>query len=274
MRYLMGKTDKLPPVTPFPQGPAIILCEPQLGANIGTAARAMGNFGLQEMRLSDPKNGWPNEHAEKAAAGAGHIISNAAVFQTTEKAIADLNFVAATTARRRDMTKPVLTPESLAGEIISRTAQGQKTGILFGREKFGLTNDQAALADVIVMAPVNPAFASINLAQAVLLIGYEWFKQISDGSLGRETEHEELSREGLELRRSRPAEKHEMIGLFEHLERELDEGGFLLPPEKRPAMVRNLRNMLSRAELTEQEVRTLRGVISSLTRAHERPKIK
>ena len=251
-------------------GPAIILCEPQLGANIGTAARAMGNFGLEEMRLVDPKNGWPNEHAVKSASGATHIIDPAVVYQTTEEAVADLNFVVATTARRRDMNKQVLKPESLASEMIRRIDAGQKVGILFGREKYGLTNDQVALADAVVMAPVNPAFASLNLAQAVLLIGYEWFKQKSDGSLGRETEQEEASREGLELRDSRPATKEELLGMFGHLERELDAGGFLRPVEKRPAMVRNVRNMLTRAEFTEQEVRTFRGVISSLTRVHER----
>ncbi|MGI9481650.1 MAG: RNA methyltransferase, partial [Hyphomicrobiales bacterium] len=221
------------------EGPAIILCEPQLGANIGTAARAMGNFALEELRLVDPKNGWPNEHAVKAASGAYAIIDNAALFETTEQAVADLNYVVATTARRRDMNKNVLTPETLAGEMLKRISEGQKVGILFGREKYGLTNDQVALADAVVMAPVNPAFASLNLAQAVLLIGYEWFKQKADATLGRETPEEPATREGLEMRDSRPATKDELIGLFEHMERELDVGGFLLPAEKRPTMVRN-----------------------------------
>ncbi len=246
--------------------PTVILCEPQLGANIGTAARAMGNFALTDMRLVDPKNGWPNEYAEKAASGASQIIEEAQVFDTTEDAVADLHYVVATTARRRDMNKLVLNPKSLAQEMAKRIAEGQKVGILFGREKYGLTNDQVALADAIVMAPVNPAFASLNLAQAVLLIGYEWFLLNSDGALGRETAEEAPSFEGLLLKESRLANKQELIGLYEHLEAELDDAGFLRPPEKRPSMVRNLRNMFARADLTEQEVRTLRGVVASLAK--------
>lgn len=249
--------------------PCVILVEPQLGANIGTAARAMANFGLTELRLVAPTNGWPNEHAIKAASGADIIIEQAKLFDTLEEAVADLSFVVATTARKRDMVKPVLTPESAAGEMQTRLIQGEGTGILFGREKYGLTNDHVVLADALVIAPVNPDFASLNLAQAVLLIGYEWFKLQSDGGLGRETEVEPAAREGLGVRDSRPANREELLIFFERLEQELDAGGFLQIPEKRPTMIRNIRNMFTRANLTEQEVRTLHGVVSSLTRKHE-----
>ncbi len=251
--------------------PAVILVEPQLGENVGTAARAMANFSLSEMRLVAPRDGWPNERAVKAASGADFIVEAARVFDTVEEAVADLNVVLATTARRRDMIKPVYSPETAAREMTARLADPDvRAGILFGRERTGLGNDEVALADGIIMAPVNTAFASLNLAQAVLLVGYEWFKLHTDGALGRETPVEAAGREGLYTAHTRAATKEELIGLFEHLERELDEANFLRPPEKRPAMVRNLRNMLSRANLTEQEVRTLRGVIASLVRNHER----
>ncbi len=250
--------------------PCVILVEPQLGQNIGTAARAMANFGLTDLRLVAPTNGWPNEHAIKAASGADIIIEQASVFDTVEEAVADLNFVVATTARKRDMVKPVLTPETAAAEMHGRLGRGEQAGILFGRERFGLTNDQVVLADALIIAPVNPDFASLNLAQAVLLIGYEWFKLKSTGGLGRETEVETAAREGLGVRDSRPANREELVGFFERLEHELDEGGFLRPPEKRPTMIRNVRNMFTRANLTEQEVRTLHGLLSSLIRVHER----
>jgi len=256
---------------PTPEaGPAIILVEPQLGQNIGTAARAMANFGLHHLRIVNPRDGWPNEWAIKAASGADHIVENAKVFATTGEAVADLHYVLATTARRRDMVKPVLNLESAAAALDERECRGEATGVLFGRERTGLDNDEVALADAVVMAPVNPGFASLNLSQAVLLIGYEWFKRQETGTLGRKTPVEHAGREGLSLGATRPATKAELAGLFEHLERELDVAGFLRPPEKRPAMVRNLRNMLQREGLTEQDVRTLRGVIASLTRAHER----
>ncbi len=252
------------------EAPCVILVEPQLGANIGTAARAMANFGLTELRLVAPTNGWPNEHAIKAASGADLVIEQAAVFDTLEEAVADLNYVVATTARKRDMVKPVLTPETAAEAIHERSADGQGAGILFGRERYGLTNDHVVLADALVIAPVNPDFASLNLAQAVLLIGYEWFKRKSDGGLGRETEVEKAAREGLAVRDSRPATRDELVGFFNRLDEELDKGGFLRPPEKRPAMLRNIHNMFTRANLTEQEVRTLHGMVSSLIRKHER----
>ena len=248
--------------------PAIILVEPQLGENIGTAARAMANFGLSQLRIVNPRDGWPNEHALSAAAGAHPIVEDAVIYNTTEEAIADLKYLYATTARARDMAKPVLTPKTLATELVNNAQNSVSCGILFGRERSGLTNDDIAFADAMIMAPVNPEYASLNLAQAVLLIGYEWMQATGEGSLGRETEFDGPGQEGMNMRASRPANKDELIGFFGHLEKELDSSGFLRPPEKRPIMVRNIRSLFSRIGATEQEIRTLRGIVASLTRSH------
>ncbi|MEO0619225.1 MAG: RNA methyltransferase [Pseudomonadota bacterium] len=250
--------------------PAVILVEPQLGENIGTAARAMGNFALDELRLVAPRDGWPNDKAVAAASGADCVLESTVVHDTFEDAIGDLHFLAATTARPRDMTKPVMTPEQLAIEIVTRTARGERCGILFGREKSGLRNDHVAVANAIVMIPVNPAFASLNIAQAVLLIGYEWLKAAGSAHLGRDPINADPTRTGLHTRASRPATRAELLGFLEHLERELDDSGFLRPAEKRPAMSRNIRAMFERMSATEQEVRTLRGIVASLVRRHLR----
>lgn len=255
-----------------PASPAIILVEPQLGENIGTAARAMGNFGLEQMRLVSPRDGWPSEKAVAASSGATHVIDKVEVFDAFEASIGDLHFVAATTARPRDLTKPVMTPAQLAAEIHMREARGENCGILFGREKAGLKNDHVAVANAVVMIPVNPNFASLNIAQAVLLIGYEWLKLQGEGSLGRDPVNNAPTEAGLNMRDSRPATKAELFGFLEHIERELDESGFLRPPEKRPAMVRNIRAMFERMGATEQEIRTLRGIVASLVRTHLRPR--
>ncbi len=240
--------------------PVIILVEPQLGENIGMAARAMLNNALAHMRLVAPVHGWPNEHAIKPSSGADIVLANIKVFDTTKQAIADLSHVYATTARDRDLTKPVLSPRAAAAEMRAIIAEGGRPGVLFGREAWGLNNDDVTLADAVISVPMNPTFASINLAQAVLLIGYEWFQA------GDETPESDVRMS----KNTRPASKQELIGMFEHLERELDDCGFLRPPEKRPAMVRNIRNMFQRAKMTEQEVRTFRGIISGLIRRHER----
>lgn len=250
--------------------PAVILVEPQLGENIGTAARAMGNFGLDRMRLVSPRDGWPSEKAVSAASGATHVLDAVEVFDDFEAAVGDLHFIAATTARPRDLTKPVMTPEELAREMHVRTARGEKCGVLFGREKAGLKNDHVALANAVVMIPVNPHFASLNIAQAVLLIGYEWLKQNEAGTLGREPVNKASTETGLSMRDSRLATRAELLGFFEHIERELDESGFLLPVEKRPVMVRNIRTLFERTSPTEQEIRTLRGIVASLVRTHLR----
>jgi len=242
--------------TGAPGAPVVVLVDPQLGESIGMVARAMLNCALSELRLVRPRDGWPNPKAEAAASGAVAVIEGATLYETTEEAIADLQRVYATTARSRDMIKPVLTPRAAATEIRALADEGLRVGVLFGRESKGLTNDDVALADTILQAPLNPAFSSLNLAQAVFCLGYEWF-QAGDDTPDRETPLP---------RSTRAATKDELVGFFEHLESELDACGFLQVIEKRPTMVRNLRNMFGRADLTEQEVRTLRGVVSGLTR--------
>ncbi len=248
-----------------PRPPAIILVEPQLGENIGQAARAMANFGLTELRLVAPRDGWPNEKAEAAASGAGAIVEAAAVFSTVEAAIADLHFVGATTARIREMVKPVMTPESAVRDLAHRSEAGQICGILFGRERSGLENDELALADALIMAPVNPAFASLNLAQAVLIVGYEWRKLTEGSSLGRGTEFDGPAKEGLYLNKCNPATRGELLDFFVHIEAELTQAGFFKTDEKRSSVVRNIRNMFHRAAMTDQEVRTWRGIVVALT---------
>ena len=238
-----------------PPGPAIILVAPQLGENIGTAARAMLNFGLTDLRLVAPRDGWPNPNARASASGADIVIDAARVFETTEAAVADLELVLATTARTRDMLKVIHTPKSAAGALRAQIAGDGLGGILFGPERTGLHNDDVALADAIVSVPVNPGFASLNLAQCVLLMSYEWFLS-----------GDERPEAQLDFLDTRPADKQELVGFFEHLEGALDASGFYRTPEKRPGMVRNIRNLFQRARLSEQEVRTLRGIVASLTR--------
>jgi tRNA/rRNA methyltransferase len=250
--------------------PVIVLVEPQLGENIGFAARAMANFGLSELRLVAPRDGWPSEKAKNAASGAP-VLDHVKTYPSPEASIGDLNFVLATTARPRGMVKPVLSPESAARELAARASKGDRTGVLFGPERTGLDNDVIALADAVVTAPVNPAFASLSLPQSVLLLSYEWLKTCApDMSLGRATETDGPAVEGMDISATRPATRAELLGLFEHLETELDASGFLRPPEKRPTMVRNIRNMFHRMGATEQDIRTWRGIVASLARAHLR----
>jgi tRNA/rRNA methyltransferase len=247
--------------------PAIILVKPQLGENIGFAARAMANFGLSDLRLVAPRDGWPNEKAHDAAAGAAYVVEGARLYATVEEAIAELNYVLAATARPREMVKTVLSPESAALELRQRSLRRELTGILFGPERSGLDNDTIALADAVMTAPVNPDFASLSLPQAVLLFGYEWLK--GEGvtpSLGRVTEFDGPVAEGIAFPDTRPATREELFALFEHLESELDRTGFLYPPEKRGSMVRNIRNMFHRMGATEQDVRTWRGIVAALSR--------
>jgi tRNA/rRNA methyltransferase len=239
--------------TALPSGPAVILVKPQLGENIGMVARAMLNCGLTELRLVAPRDGWPSDKAEAAASGADEVISGAQLFDTTEEAIADLQRVYATTARPRGMVKPVVTPAQAATELRTEAAAGHRTGLLFGPERSGLVNDDIALADAVLTVPLNPAFSSLNLAQAVLLVGHAWF-MAADGTAPRK----------LETGVGEPASKAEIVNFFERLETALDETGFLFPPEKRPTMVRNLRNLFHRIAPTEGEINTLHGIISAL----------
>lgn len=250
---------------PTVKPPAIVLVEPQLGENIGAAARAMGNFGLTDLRIVTPRDGWPNPRAVASASGVPWVLDNARVYESTRDAIADLTHVFATTARLRDMKKQVFSPEQLAGEVHGGVV-GSAYGVLFGCESSGLSNEDAGLADGLVTIPVNPKFASLNLAQSVLLIGYEWRKLVAGDSLGRSTEFEGPVVPGMQLGKTRLANKAELHGFFDHFESALDDAGFLWPPEKRPKMVQNLRNMFLRMHATEQDVKTWRGVVAALTR--------
>ena len=238
------------------EGPAIILVHPQLGENIGMVARAMANFGLAELRLVNPRDGWPSEKAISAASKADHVIDAARVFSSLEEAVADLNFVYATTARDRYGYKEVRSPVVAANTLRQRFRAGEATGILFGRERTGLTNEEIALADELVTFPVNPAFASLNLAQAVLLMSYEWMKT-GMGSL-EETAFGALPQ--------RPAKKDELQGLFDHMEEALDARGYFRPAAKKPKLIENLRSALTRPSFTGSEIQVLRGIVSCLDR--------
>ncbi|KAB1076178.1 RNA methyltransferase [Methylobacterium planeticum] len=232
--------------------PAIILVEPQLAENIGMTARAMANFGLSELRLVNPKNGWPKKGVREAASGATHVLDAARIFDSVPEAIADLHYVLATTARERGQMKRVLAPEAAMTEVARR--EGQGVGVMFGRERVGLTNDEVSLADAIVTFPVSADFPSLNLAQGVLLMGYEW---------RRATGRAALPFTGELL--SPPATRQAMLSLFASLEEGLAAAGFY-PPEKREIIARNMRDMLHRMAMTEQDVRTFRGALRALSR--------
>jgi tRNA/rRNA methyltransferase len=239
-------------------GPAIILVRPQLAVNIGMCARAMVNFGLSDLRLVNPREGWPRTGALRkgayaAAAGAVHVLEKAKLYDSLEAAVVDLNCIFATTARERGQAKRILTPAEAMPEVAARIADGEKHGILFGPERTGLDNDDVALADAIITFPVNPAYASLNLAQAVLLVGYEWMRAANGDGVP------------FILPQRSPAAPREMvISFFEYLEGQLDRAGFFRPAGKLPVMRRNLRNMFHRMQLTEQDVRTWRGMIVRL----------
>lgn len=235
-------------------GPAIILVEPQLGENIGMVGRAMANFGLSELRLVKPRDGWPSDAAKATAARAVHVIEGARLFESVEDAVADLNHLLATTARQRGGFKPVLAPVEAARQQRARSAAGQKTGILFGRERFGLDNEEIALCDAIVTFPVDPAYASLNIAQAVLLMAYEWRK----AGLARESD---TAFSGPEIV---PAERGELMGLIRQLEEALDIRGYFRPKEKKAVMLDGLMAVLTRPGFSRMEVQVLRGIVNSL----------
>lgn len=265
LRYGIRRADELfEDIGAAEAGPAVLLMEPQIPENIGMVARAMGNFGLAGLRVVHPRDGWPSEKARAVASGAAAIIDDAQLYGGLEEAVSDLNWVAATTARQRDMRKPVMTPAEAVQEIHSRIARGERCGILFGRERHGLQTSEVALADAVVMIPINNKFASLNLAQAVLLLGYEWLKVAGTGSLGRVTSYERPVESGLNLGHERPATKGELFGFFAHLEGELERLGFFHPEARRHVVLRNMRTMFTRLAPTEQEVRTLRGIVATL----------
>ena len=234
-------------------GPAIVLVEPQLGENIGACARAMLNCGLTDMRLVNPRDGWPNPAADAMAAGAIEVLQKARVYPTTAEACADLTYVLATTARPRGVTKEALVPRAAAAQLRARLAADQPVGVLFGPERAGLVNDDVTLADAVITVPLNPGFSSLNLAQAVLLVGYEWFQS------GDTTPNVQLMSD------SPPAPVETREFFYSRLEVELEEAGFFYPEHLGPTMKRNLRTMFGRAGLTDQEIQSLHGVIKALT---------
>ena len=248
----MAGTNRTQP--PIVGGPRIILIEPQLAENIGATARAMLNCGLTDLALVKPRQEWPHPRAEAMASGATEVLDKAQLFDSVEDAVAGLNRVYATTARPRELTVRVTTPRRAAGELRAAWQAGEAVGVLFGPERSGMTNEHIALADTVISVPLNPAYASLNLAQAVLIVSYEWFTAQSDAPAEQLIEPDTM-----------PATKAELGAFFSRFEAALDTGGFFRVPEMRPAMVRNLRLMLQRANLTEQEVRTLHGVVSCLT---------
>jgi tRNA/rRNA methyltransferase len=241
-------------------GPIVVLVEPQLGENIGMCARAMGNFALTRLRIVNPRDGWPNMAAQRAAAGADHILETVELFDTVEAAVADCSLLFATTARAHDQAKPVVGPEEAARQIVHETVAGGTTAIMFGRERYGLQNDEVALANRIVTFPVNPGFASLNLAQAVLLMGYEWFKLATSNALPFAMPE-----------RSERASNHQMQAFFDNLVNELDKVEFLRPPEKRDVMLVNMRNIFTRMEPTKQDMHTLHGVVMAIAEGRKGP---
>ena len=241
-------------------GPVVVLVEPQLGENIGAAARAMANFGLPRLRLVKPRQSWPNEKAQMMAAGADRILEGAKLYDTLEQAIADCSFVLATTARAHDQAKPVIGPAEAARQIAPRVTAGETVAIVFGRERNGLENDEVALADRIVTLPVNAAFASLNLAQAIVIIAYEWFKLTTEEKLPFGMPDKSV-----------PAPKQQLLAFFAALERELEKVEFFRPPDKRETMQINLRNIFSRMQPTQQDIQTLHGVIMSIAEGRKGP---
>ncbi len=264
MRPPASTTDEPDPAVTLPPAPAatpvVVLVEPQMAENIGTTARAMANFGLSRLRLVAPRDGWPNAKAYPAASGANRVLDEAELFDTLDEAIGDLTYVLATTARQHDQAKPVLGPREAVGELVTRIGGGGEVGVIFGRERNGLLNGEVALADAILTYPVNPDFSSLNLAQAVLVLGYEWFTQARGGVLPYGAPHG-----------SEPATKAQMLAFFRSLETSLDRVEFFRPPEKREGMVINLRNIFQRMALTRQDVATLHGVVTALAEGAQGP---
>lgn len=229
------------------QSPSIILVGPQMGENIGAAARVMGNFGLSDLRIVAPRDGWPNPAAETMSAGAfAEGVVTATVFDTLEAAVADLHFLLATTARQRGMQKPVYSTRTAVDAL---GAHPGKTGVLFGAEKSGLPNEAVVMCDAILTYPVNTSFASLNLAQAVGVFAHAW------------GDREPVT---IDTGIDAPADREELIGMMEHFEDELDKAGFFFPEAKKPVMIQNLRNTFTRSGWTSQETRTFRGAIKAL----------
>lgn len=241
------------------KAPIIILDHPQLGENIGAAARAMGNFGLSQLRLVNPRDGWPNKQANIMASNAVAIVENAQVFTTFAQAAHDCQIIYTTTARDRYMNKPVVSPRIAANEMVT-THGSLQSALVFGPERTGLENDVIARADCIINIPVNAQYPSLNLGQAVVVCAYEWYAASMNGTWQPTLDPTENVR----------ATKQEMENLFIHLETKLDENGFFKTRDNKPHMIRNIRTMLTRANFSDQEVRTFRGMIRNLTESEQR----
>ncbi len=255
----MKETRSTPPLDPNLTLPCVILDRPQLADNIGSVARVMANFGLQELRLVAPRDGWPQERAWATSSGANWPLDGAKVFPTVAEAVADLKTVYATTARPRETQLPVITPRQCAADAYVAAQAHRPTGLLFGAERAGLETSDIALSHAIVTIPVDPHFHSLNLAQAVNIVLYEWRLQVMDAPKAAFTQNMDV-----------PADLKFLHGLYGHLEDELEKAGFFFPPEKKDSMVRNLRVVLNRAQMTEQEIRTWRGVVTALTKGRGR----
>ncbi|GBQ65281.1 RNA methyltransferase [Komagataeibacter swingsii] len=245
-------------IGPIGNSPVVILVRPQMAENIGTTARAMANGGLFHMRIVAPRDGWPQERAWRSASGADRILESAQVFDTVDDAVADLHHVFATCPRPRHIVKPVLTARGGAAELREMTDRGLKVGLMFGPERAGLDNDDMARADALIRYPLNPAFMSLNLAQAVMIMAYEWWMAADD-----------TPPRTLMTNETHVATRGELDNFMRHLIADLDECGFLRNEQKRPGMVRNLRHFFLRGEVTEQELRTLHGVVTELSRGRK-----
>lgn len=239
--------------------PSFVLVRPQMGENIGAAARAMWNFGLDRMRIVNPRDGWPNPKAVAMSSGAGRLLDEAQLFDDLAGALGDRTYVFATTARQRGLTKPVYSPERAMQIAAQKVAAGEQVAVLFGPERAGLENEDIAKANAIISVPVNPEYASLNLGQCVLLTAYEWMRQSS-----------EVAHEATDLGKGDWATGIEVEKLVEHYEQRLDEAGFFYPPEKAEGMKVNLRNLWSRMRMTRADVQMLHGIMRQMVRWKDR----
>ena len=239
--------------------PAFVLVRPQMGENIGAAARAMWNFGLDRMRIVGPRDGWPNPKAVAMSSGAGRLLDEAQLYPDLEGALGDRTFTFATTARPREMTKPVYSPERAMQLAAEKIAAGEQVAVLFGPERAGLENEDIAKANAIISVPVNPLYASLNLGQCVLLTAYEWMRQTGD-----------VQHEVTDLGKGDWATGVEVEKLVEHYEQRLDEAGFFYPPAKADNMKLNLRNLWSRMQLTRADIQMLHGIMRQMVRWKEK----
>lgn len=237
-----------------PAAPVFVLVRPQMAENIGAAARGMLNFGLERLRVVAPRDGWPNPKAVAMASGAGRLLDTAGPYADVAAAVADCQFVYATTARPRELTKAVVTPEAAMADARARAARGERVGVLFGPERAGLENADVALAGAIVSVPVNPDFPSLNLAQCALLMAYEWRRQAAPAAPVEAPE---------------PAPRHEVAILADRWEQELSAAGYFFPEDRAPSMRLTLRNLWSRLPLTRADVQVLHGALRQLTRRRD-----